>query len=217
MSVAAQSKLIEEIPNLRGLQGWLLCGPPGTSKTTYLSVAVRDYMTTLAAARGSRWYSTESLLNIWRINVPDWLARIQKWDTRDFSDKKMKEPEDSIDNILARTDYREPWMSPPDYMRGPLVIWLEELDKCSYTKTRADYLFRLVEQVYAREGLILATSNMTPAELEEHLGSAIYRRIAGTNESAETAERFKVWDLYRGCTKATGLTKSGGTSPGSSR
>jgi hypothetical protein len=131
---------------------------------------------------------TPSKANIWRVQVPDWLDQMQAWDTRPFGD--------------SRHDGRE--VTPEIINKAvglPPVLWLEELDKWKYTETRANYLFRLVDAVYRRGGLIVASTNKTPGQLEDLCGEPIYRRIAGTGEPDEDQNGFKVWDLFEAVAK----------------
>jgi len=184
---ATQAGLIAKLPyDPHYLRGWVITGPPGTSKTTYAATALVD-MWTMAKHKG---YD----LLLYRVEVPDWLAETHAWDTRDFDGEWMPPKPEINTGDIKRAG-------------GSPVLWLEELDKFKPTETRLNYLYRLVNAVYEMEGLIIVTCNDTEAQLRERLGPAISRRIFGDNDDPSY---FKHWALFAaadGSGKQRGKTK----------
>ena len=64
-------------------------------------------------------------------------------------------------------------------------LFLEEIDKVSYTKFKTDCLFELFDAIYENNGQLVFNTNLTPVEFEEQFGCkdgpAIIRRIAETS------------------------------------
>ena len=186
-----QEDLISRIPATSRLRSWLVCGPPGASKTTYLAA--------VAAEEIYRRGALGSYLQAFRVKVPDWLDQMLLWKTRNFADTSVKRPYPDVDRILS---------GPPELDRGsehfqedeaymPPLIWLEELDKIKLSEFNRNALIRLVDAVYEQRGMILASSNLSPQVLRDFLGDEIYRRIAGTCESPDERSAFVVWDLFK--------------------
>ena len=194
LPIYIQEMLIEKIPRepRETLQGWLLVGPPGTSKTTFTIAAVRDWLTlrwmedlrcrNLSSGEGS------DSLHLHVIQVPDWLDEFQGWEHRDFDDRNIRKPLFTPQTITALA--KESGVRP--------ILVLEEIDKFSPTANRRQILFRLVDAVYRANGIIVTTANMPLPTLKEQVGDAIYRRIAGDNDAEEA---FMVWDFYKALKK----------------
>ena len=187
LSTTAQTKPIGMLPKLvsrldvNNQRGWLLVGPAGCSKTTYISAVLTDVHTSRwcdahdAFPRKERRLSyvermqtpvpepkrllTEQIC-MWRIKVPDWLVEMHAYDTRNFNGPEVPEPSLTAEKMRS-------WCSAAD---TPPILWSEELDKFTATTTRIDYLYRLVDAVYELGGAIIASANMTLPELREHLG-----------------------------------------------
>lgn len=216
LSSSAQAEAIKNIPH-DPVRSWLLVGPAGTSKTTYVSAAIIDHMTQRLWATSINKYSyfdpfgdigtlnieNAASLNVWRIKVPDWIAEQQAWDYRNYEDTRAIEPAYSLRNIQKRirketTEYHyySEYDIPPNF--SP-ILWLEELDKCAMSETQKQYVFRLVDCVYEAGGAIYTTSNMTLEALRKHVGDAIYRRVSGECDDPKGA---LVWNFFAACPKA---------------
>lgn len=200
LSEKLQAKAIGLLPPLvdrmsEGKQrSWLLVGPAGSSKTTYISAVLTDFHTLLWTHEHENTPETfrqlsyierlqtvppmppkrtlEDRICMWRIKVPDWLVEVHDYDTRDFGGPPCSVPSVTVESIRTRCKASE----------IPPVLWLEEVDKFSPTRARLNYLYRLIDAVYELRGTIVAAANLSLSELQEHLGDAIYRRIAGTND-----------------------------------
>jgi hypothetical protein len=182
-----QQRLIDGIQSdLIDYSGWLLTGPGGTSKTTYVAAALVDTLTFRAYAMRNMRKEAPHMC-CWRIKVPAWLADTERWLSRDYADKRVKEPEiteQSIREACTATGYLP-------------ILWLEELDKVSPTTPRRNFLFALVDLIYEFDGTIVATTNMDPERLRKHIDNNDYpiiRRITGKNDQSD---RFMVWDLWK--------------------
>jgi hypothetical protein len=123
-------------------------------------------------------------LNYWRIKAPRWIRNQEVWEQRDFGDKTIKEPEDSVPQ-MERAATKSKW---------PPIVWLEELDKFQATKNRLRNLYCLVDFVYEKSGTIITTSNLPLNELRELIGEPIYRRISGDNDDPQG---YLVWDFFK--------------------
>jgi len=179
ISEATQAGLIAKLPFIApDLRGWVMTGPPGTSKTTYAAAALVDMYTYVKCRDHELW--------LYRVEVPDWLAETAAWDNRDFDEDRPQQPKISAGDIKRQG--------------GHPVLWLEELDKFNPTETRLNYLYRLVNAVYEMEGLIIVTCNDTKAELREKLGPAISRRIFGDNDDSKC---FLNWSLFTAASKGS--------------
>lgn len=184
-----QQEMIEQLPiNQDNVISWLLVGPPGTSKTTYSSVVIKDWLTWRCIGEN---YDSFASLNFWRIKVPMWMRSQEAWEYRDFENMGVKEPGDSIERI-QQVIHGDEWGNGGSRLR-PIVV-LEEIDKFNPTKNRIDRLFSLVDMLYEANAIFVTTSNMTLKELEEHVGSPIYRRLTGKNE--EHSDGYLIWDLF---------------------
>jgi hypothetical protein len=183
-----------KIPSMvKGLNGWLMVGRAGTSKTTYAAAAITDMLTFRAAFNGPNpsglwWKYTRELdvsqLNYWRLKVPKWIHDTESFKNRDFGDQSVPEPEltpHAIETATSRTGL-------------PPIVWMEELDRIGPTEPRLRYLYSLVDAVYESGGIIVSTSNMKAAELKKHLGEPIYRRLSGENDPDS---EYLVWDFWK--------------------
>ena len=193
LTADAQQKMIAAIPRDEcQTRGWLMVGPPGTSKTTYAAAAVIDWLTwrmlsgNYIRGRNHGHSVSETLLRLcyWRIKVPQWLRTQEAWETHDFADKAAEEPKDSIWRMIQAMD-SSPHQQP--------ILWLEELDKFSPTKNRLRNLYCLIDRVYEANGTIITTSNLRLPELQELVGDSIYRRLSGENDDPD---EYLIWDLF---------------------
>ena len=192
--ISVQEALIRKLPGPfdSHLRGWVMTGPPGTSKTAYASAVIIDLLT-------YNWsvLAEHARTRLHRVRVPQWLGEMQAWETRSFAEEgegtSPKEPSVTPSMIeSAACDLV------PGYHQG--ILWLEELDKFTPTKTRINYLMRLIDAAYERELLIIVTTNATREELDEQLGMAITRRLFGDQEDPE---QYLVWDLHAAVESAT--------------
>lgn len=196
LSTTSQMVPIGRLPGLVAslsgdrLRSWLLVGPTGCSKSTYISAVLNDLYTIRWCwannAAGEHYQgsnlnrmlgrpedrSFDSKICIWRVKVPDWLVEMSLHDTRDFGGPPVADPSITVEKIRDQSDAAD--VAP--------VLWLEEVDKFNPTRARLNYLYRLVDGVYEMGGTVIASANFTLSELKDHLGEAIYRRIAGTND-----------------------------------
>jgi hypothetical protein len=198
LSRTEQAKPISEIPATADVvRSWLMVGAPGTSKTTYATAAVIDWLTWRAMYQKQDWEKcgpyTEYIkrpesdlrdLNFWRIKVPRWVRAQEAWEQRDFGDTSTTEPTDSIESIEIAT--RDTGLEP--------IVVIEEMDKFQPTKNRLRNLYCLVDYVYESNGTIITTSNLHLTELKELVGEPIYRRLSGENDDPQG---YLVWDLFR--------------------
>jgi hypothetical protein len=195
INLEVQRQTIGMIPSMvRNLNGWLMVGRAGTSKTTYAAAAITD-MLTFRAAFDARpydsfgYFSSEaevdtSQLNYWRLKVPKWIQDTESFKNRDFGDQSVPEPEltpHAVETATSRTGL-------------PPIVWMEELDKVGPTAPRLRYLYSLVDAVYESGGIIISTSNMKAAELKKHLEEPIYRRLCGENDPDG---EYLVWDFWK--------------------
>jgi hypothetical protein len=199
-------------------KSWLLVGPAGCSKTTYIAAVLNDlntlrwtwahpktphtslnYLERLSCEEPKKRTLTDQIC-IWRVKVPDWLEEMHRYDTRDFDGPPCPEPAVTVESI--RTQCKAAGFTP--------VIWLEELDKFRPTRPRTNYLYRLIDGVYEMGGTIIASANLTLPELREHLGDAIYRRISGANDDDGDHQIMDLHDLAK-MDKAVRVRKSRAT------
>ena len=149
-----QAKCIADLPRLvddisaRKHQGWVLLGPTGCSKSTYVAsvlyeVETSDFIT-------MAWDDLAPRSFVHRVRVGDWLQEMHEWQTRSFG-STVKKPSVTPEKIAK--SLQKAGLVP--------VLWLEELDKVAMTPARADSLFRLVDAVYELEGTIIVTANAT--------------------------------------------------------
>jgi hypothetical protein len=184
--VRVQADIIMDVPSCsENLNGWLMVGAAGTSKTTYAAAAVVDMLTFRIAQNPST-----TPLNYWRLKVPKWTRDMEAFEQRPFGDRSIPEPSTTPHMIEVMT--RKSGLAP--------ILWLEELDKFNPTVNRLRNLYCLIDAVYECGGTIISTSNMRLKELKEHLGEPIYRRLSGENDSPE---KFKVWDFWRASPKGS--------------
>jgi len=178
LSLQAQEAPLSKIPSRAngGFRGWLISGPAGSSKTTYVAAALFD-MITFRATTSFR------SLNCWRVKVPRWLRDMEAYETRDFG-TTVKEPDITPDAIEHESKRSRLWP----------IVWLEELDKFNPTKNRLRNLLNLVDSIYEQGGLIISTVNETLPELRTLLGDSIYRRLTGENDDPEG---YMVWDFWK--------------------
>jgi hypothetical protein len=188
---AAQLKPLGQIPSVRSdLRGWLMTGPPGSSKTTYAAAAITDWLT----FRIARYLDDPLLwdgsgvplltrLNLWRVKTSAWTRDMEAWETKDFGNLELKEPTVTAHAIEEATR---------GFRFSPL-LWLEEPDKFKPTENRLRFLYSLIDVVYELDGTIVSTSNETGAELERRLGGPIYRRLSGINDDPKN---YLTWDFF---------------------
>jgi hypothetical protein len=186
----AQLKPLGQIPSLEHhIRGWLMTGPPGSSKTTYAAAAITDWLTfRIAYNLDHPSLSDDSevplltRLNLWRAKVSAWTRDMEAWENKDFGNLELEEPTVNAHAIEKAT--RDFGFSP--------ILCMDEWDKFKPTDNRLRMLYSLVDVVYELNGTIVSTSNETGAALEKRLGEPIYRRLAGKNDDPKN---YLVWDF----------------------
>ncbi len=201
VAVERQEKLLAEMPDLTtrlvlGSQRvWVLLGPAGASKSTYVSAVLKD-VCTFRTSQESKWpYVTpkyrlrsdpKNSHGVWRVRVPQWLEEVTRYNSRDFEDtEKIPPPRITPGSIQGHARISE--MLP--------VLWLEEIDRFRVTDAKASLLFALIDAVYEARGCIILTANATKSKRESLLDPAIFRRIMGANDSGD-ARNFTRWDMH---------------------
>jgi hypothetical protein len=164
-----QAGLIAKIPSrAEDVKGLIMFGRGGTSKTTYAAASIID-MLTFRRVENPR----ATNLNYWRVKVPTWLREMEAYDSRSYKGPSVAPP-DTAPHRLEETT-QETGLPP--------ILWIEELDKFKATANRLNMLYSLIDTVYEAGGTIVTTTNSRPAELEEHLGVPLYRRLTGVNDA----------------------------------
>jgi len=201
LSKDVQQSYIDLLPELveninRGEQrSWVILGPPGTGKTSYVTALFMDLHTGRAVNDEFRYAQQRnpSLLEykrnrnkrrsfgLWRVRVASWLADVWAYETRPF-DSEIVEPETTVEKIKA--EFALSGVAP--------MVWLEEIDRFKETQARLAHLFRLIDTVYELKGCIIVTANATPTELESVLDAATFRRLIGRHYEAD----FTLWDWH---------------------
>lgn len=179
-----QEDYIAKLGGIRGqiihqeARGWVLLGPTGCSKSTYVSAVLTD-VETYRRAYGAR------SVGITRLRVGDWLNDTQAWNTREFGAEDARPT--TVEEIAEWSGCFAP------------ILWLEEIDRFTVTETRMNLLFRLVDAVYEAEGCIIITANSTLADLKEKFDPALIRRFTGEMEDGG----YTKWNMYAHATKTT--------------
>lgn len=177
-----QQEWIQRLPaSASDLRGWLIVGPAGSSKTTYVAAALVDMLTTRLVGYGLQ----KADLNYYRLKVPQWLSSMEAWETRDFGDKAVAPPKLTPSVIEDETDRTG----------VPPILWLEELDKFNPTQPRLRNLYTLVDAVYEASGTIISTANDKLPELRKRLTDPIYRRLSGIYDPPG---QYLVFDMWTG-------------------
>lgn len=159
------------------LRSLLLCGKYNTSKTTFVCAWLTDVITH-RIARTERWYDNSTPL-IYKINLNQWFDEYLSYRTRDFDGPPIDPPEVTAKVIEEHSQWN--WYPP--------ILWIEELDKVTFTDTNRKWLFTLVDAVYREGGCIVATTNDSYKTLAEKLGEGIMGRIDGSRDGGDL---FKV-------------------------
>lgn len=152
---------------------YFMWGPPGTGKT-HLAAALYQCAMIRAAREQHRRGDVCLSGPVWRIQTSLMLHEHTEWATRDIYDPNcpVKCPsvtERAIRSVAAK-GYRP-------------SLFLEELDKISFTEPRLNKLCEIVNCIYEAEGQVVATSNKDGAFLADKWGSdeagTVLRRIGG--------------------------------------
>ena len=169
LTIARQEEVIAKIKSAP-TESYAFYGPAGTSKTTFC-VALYDL---------TLWFNPDACNPclpqfVWRVSTKYLMEEFVAYATgKEVDGKAAKEPRVNRRAICkaVQKGYRP-------------CLYLEEIDKVSYTKFKTDCLFELIDAIYENHGQIVFNSNMTPAEFEEQFGAkdgpAIMRRIAETS------------------------------------
>ena len=216
--VAVQADYIRKLQHLPDhLRGWMLLGSPRAGKTTWVCAWLRDVATfrltqwkneaeevctslsdvdelidfencEFSTRKKNQMPATPEDLNVWRIQVGKWIDDMGRWKTRDFNDPDVELPAVTTKTIADACDRRD---------RSPKfrpILWLEELDKVTTSKTNLGWLHNLVDEVYNRRGLIISTTNYNMSELQKLLGDALLERLNGAGDE-ETD--YVIWNLHQ--------------------
>ncbi len=176
--IEVQQDVIDHIKDMSsdGIDGWLLLGPPGTSKTALVSAWLKDEIT-LRLADATRTMARYEL-SVWKTKFRPWLEEMYAWMYRDHVDGTTREP------LLTPRKIRE--SSTKSGFRP--VLWIEEIDKVAPTPKQLNLFNDLVDAVYELGGLIIVTGNGTLASLRKNLDDSTIRRFVG---DADDSSRFK--------------------------
>jgi hypothetical protein len=140
-------------------------GPPGTSKTTWMTAM---YAQMTWAETGISLAGTGSL--VYRMTTKALLDQFTQWQLHGGDPDHRFEvmpPRMSRERIEknARLGVR-------------MHLFLEEIDKVKVTDSRASNLFEVIDALYENLGQLVLNSNLTPAEFQKQFGSEFARRIS---------------------------------------
>jgi hypothetical protein len=230
ITVSAQERFLVAVPSdFEGIDGWFLTGPGGSSKTTWVCASIIDVVTFRVADylqhpdrehdhdEADRDDDDEAApdLSVWRISVPEFIEHMDDWVWRER--KRRKETRDDDDEWgpgygpSTRRDQEPSPLPPlsPQAIRAssqktgfrPILV-LEEIHlTTNLTQNRRAHLHKLIDSVYAADGLIITATNYTIDRLtalvdgeDEDAEHPIVRRLTGENDPPET---FLRWDLHK--------------------
>lgn len=129
-------------------RSYLFLGPAGTSKTTYATALFIRHLV-LGAFQDDR--------ECWRAKGLQLFEAAQEW--------SMAKDKQQVDRIVTPADIRDAARGTRygDRCRRVPVLLLEEIDKVGMTESRANVLFGLVDELQEHDGILLMTTNLTPA------------------------------------------------------
>lgn len=123
-----------------------LYGAPGTGKTHLMSALYRH---ALGAWAKQEMRQCDGVQAVWRCRTTTLLQEHIAWDTRgDDNPNDVSLPTVTVRRIQAA---RAAGYKP--------CLYLDELDKCKATEFQIGRLAELIDEVYAQEGQVVATSN----------------------------------------------------------
>jgi hypothetical protein len=136
-------------------------GPPGTSKTTWLTAMYAQAI----------WRSTAFKLGMHpahRYTVKAMLDGFTQWQLHGSDpESDAMPPRVSRERIEKITK-----------QGGKVHVFLEEIDKVKPTDARIANLFEVVDALYENMGQLVFNSNLTPSEFAGQFGNEFARRIA---------------------------------------
>ena len=136
-------------------------GPPGTSKTTWLTAMYAQAL----------WRSTAFKLGmhpVHRYTVKALLDQYTAWQVHGTDpESDVMPPRVSRERIEMITR-----------KGGRVHVFLEEIDKVKPTDARIANLFEVVDALYENLGQLVFNSNLTPSEFSGQFGNEFARRIA---------------------------------------
>lgn len=136
-------------------------GPPGTSKTTWLTAMYAQLL----------WRSTAfkpQLHPVHRHTVKAMLDQFTEWQLHGADpESDAMPPRVSRERIEKITK-----------QGGKVHVFLEEIDKVKRTDARIANLFEVVDALYENMGQLVFNSNLTPSEFAGQFGNEFARRIS---------------------------------------
>jgi DNA replication protein DnaC len=138
-------------------------GPPGTSKTTWM---------TAMYAQMCWWESGQSLATtgslVYRYTTKALLEQFTQWQTRTGKE----------DEFIPAPRMSRERIEKVSRLGAKMHLFLEEIDKVKLTDSRVGNLFEVVDALYENMGQLVINSNLTPEEFQSQFGSEFARRIS---------------------------------------
>jgi len=159
---AAYIRAIQDAPD----DSWLMIGAPGAGKTHLLTSL---YLNAAVDRCREVWHRGEAMSGLWRVRATTLMDDLIAWNTREPGE--VMPPAVTVKKIrlAAQHDFRP-------------KLYIDEIDKLSAGSFRwGDFFGQLIDEIYSQNGQVVATSNLTLAQLSkkwpECEAEAIFRRI----------------------------------------
>jgi DNA replication protein DnaC len=161
LSFEKQQEVIDEL-RANSTKSYAFFGPVGTSKTTFCVALYRKVLWD-AYTGDERVYTWDRRpQTVWRVSAKYLLDEFVG-----YSKGERKLP--NVNRKAINECYDRPH------------LFIEEIDKVTYTKFKTDTLFELIDAIYENDGQLVFNTNLTPAEFEAQFwpptGPAFTRRI----------------------------------------
>ena len=167
LSIESQAKILETLrSNPDG--SYAFFGPAGTGKTTFH----------VALYRHSLLRHPEST---WRVNAITLMQQYHDWVTnREIEGRRARLPVVTPEKILAagRKGQRA-------------CLFIQEIDKVSYTEFKANTMFALIDAIYGVKGQLVFDTNLTIGQFEAAFGPEVGPTIA-----RRVAEMCKIYNFF---------------------